>query len=73
MIWSVMSLCECALPFSAEAQFLEALDGELAAPAELGTLAANCLDARKLSIYGGANGALKIAHDMPAEFWEQLK
>lgn len=44
-----------ALPFSAAAQFLEALDGELAAPAELGTLAANCLDARKLSIYGGAN------------------
>ena len=24
-------------------------------------------------IYGGANGALKIAHDMPAEFWEKLK
>ncbi|MFT4541714.1 MAG: rod shape-determining protein MreB [Planctomycetota bacterium] len=24
-------------------------------------------------IYGGANGALKIAHDMPEEFWEQLK
>jgi len=24
-------------------------------------------------IYGGANGALKIAHDMPAEFWEELK
>jgi rod shape-determining protein MreB len=24
-------------------------------------------------IYGGANGALKIAHDMPADFWEQLK
>jgi rod shape-determining protein MreB len=24
-------------------------------------------------IYGGANGALKIAHDMPAEYWEQLK
>lgn len=23
-------------------------------------------------IYGGANGALKIAHDMPADFWEQL-
>jgi rod shape-determining protein MreB len=21
-------------------------------------------------IYGGANGALKIAHDMPAEFWK---
>ena len=24
-------------------------------------------------IYGGSNGALKIAHDMPEEFWEQLK
>jgi len=24
-------------------------------------------------MYGGANGALKIAHDMPAEFWERLK
>jgi rod shape-determining protein MreB len=24
-------------------------------------------------IYGGANGALKIAHDMPADFWEQLR
>ncbi len=24
-------------------------------------------------IYGGANGALKIAHDMPTDFWEQLK
>lgn len=24
-------------------------------------------------VYGGANGALKIAHDMPAEFWEQLR
>jgi len=24
-------------------------------------------------IYGGSNGALKIAHDMPAEFWEKLK
>jgi rod shape-determining protein MreB len=23
-------------------------------------------------IYGGANGALKIAHDMPADFWERL-
>ncbi|MFT5051717.1 MAG: rod shape-determining protein MreB [Chlamydiales bacterium] len=23
-------------------------------------------------MYGGASGALKIAHDMPAEFWEQL-
>jgi rod shape-determining protein MreB len=24
-------------------------------------------------IYGGANGALRIAHDMPAEYWEKLK
>lgn len=24
-------------------------------------------------IYAGANGALKIAHDMPEEFWERLK
>lgn len=24
-------------------------------------------------IYGGANGALKIAHDMPEEYWEQLR
>ncbi len=24
-------------------------------------------------MYGGAGGALKIAHDMPAEFWEKLK
>ena len=24
-------------------------------------------------VYGGANGALKIAHDMPAEFWEKLR
>ena len=24
-------------------------------------------------IYGGANGALKIAHDMPPEYWEKLK
>ncbi|MFN0009965.1 MAG: MamK family actin-like protein [Planctomycetota bacterium] len=24
-------------------------------------------------VYGGANGALKIAHDMPAEFWDKLK
>jgi len=23
-------------------------------------------------IYGGSNGALKIAHDMPGEFWEKL-
>jgi rod shape-determining protein MreB len=25
------------------------------------------------AMYGGSNGALKIAHDMPADFWEQLK
>ena len=24
-------------------------------------------------LYGGANGALKIAHDMPEEYWEKLK
>ena len=24
-------------------------------------------------MYGGSNGALKIAHDMPAEYWEKLK
>jgi rod shape-determining protein MreB len=24
-------------------------------------------------MYGGANGALKIAHDMPEEYWQQLK
>ena len=24
-------------------------------------------------MYGGANGALKIAHDMPEEYWERLK
>jgi rod shape-determining protein MreB and related proteins len=24
-------------------------------------------------VYGGSNGALKIAHDMPAKFWETLK
>ncbi|TAJ23392.1 MAG: hypothetical protein EPO68_03210, partial [Planctomycetota bacterium] len=24
-------------------------------------------------VYGGANGALKLAHDMPAEYWEKLK
>ncbi len=23
-------------------------------------------------LYGGANGALKIAHDMPADYWQQL-
>lgn len=46
-----------ALPFSAEAQFLEALDAQedAAVPPELASVAANCLDARKLSIYGGSN------------------
>jgi len=24
-------------------------------------------------MYGGATGALKIAHDMPEEYWERLK
>ena len=24
-------------------------------------------------VYGGANGALKIAHDMPVDYWEKLK
>ena len=24
-------------------------------------------------VYGGSNGALKIAHDMPADYWEKLK
>jgi rod shape-determining protein MreB len=24
-------------------------------------------------MYGGANGALKIAHDMPEEYWEKLR
>ena len=43
-----------AVPFSSEAQFLECTD-EPAAPRELATLAANSLDARKLSLYGGAN------------------
>jgi len=43
-----------ALPFSVESQFLGG-EPATAAPPELATLAANCLDARKLSIYGGAN------------------
>ena len=46
-----------AVPFAAEAQFLDMLGDpeQLAVPPELGSLAANFLDARKLSIYGGAN------------------
>ncbi len=43
-----------ALPFDAETLFLESL-GEMPAPPELGTLAANLLDSRKLSTYGGSN------------------
>lgn len=46
-----------AVPFDPEHQRLEVLEAldEPPAPAGLGSLAANCLDARKLSIYGGAN------------------
>lgn len=43
-----------AVPFSLEAQHLEQLD-EAATDAELVALAANCLDARKLTIYGGTS------------------
>lgn len=43
-----------AVPFSPEAQHLEQLD-ETATDAELVALAANCLDARKLTIYGGTS------------------
>lgn len=43
-----------AVPFSAEAQFLEHLDEAAVAP-EFAAVAANCLDARKVSIYGGTN------------------
>jgi hypothetical protein len=25
------------------------------------------------TVVAGANGALKIEHDMPAEYWEKLK
>jgi alkylation response protein AidB-like acyl-CoA dehydrogenase len=43
-----------AVPFSAEAQFLEHLDAA-SQDETLATLAANCLDSRKLTIYGGTN------------------
>ncbi|MCW5669541.1 MAG: acyl-CoA dehydrogenase family protein [Hydrogenophaga sp.] len=43
-----------AVPFSAAAQHLEQLD-EAATDPELVALAANCLDARKLTIYGGTS------------------
>ncbi|MEZ5649310.1 MAG: acyl-CoA dehydrogenase family protein [Burkholderiaceae bacterium] len=43
-----------AVPFSLAAQFLDG-DGDPPSAVELGTLAANHLDSRKLSIYGGSN------------------
>jgi alkylation response protein AidB-like acyl-CoA dehydrogenase len=43
-----------AVPFSPEAQFLEHLD-QAATDSSLVALAANCLDSRKLTIYGGTN------------------
>ena len=43
-----------AVPFSLDAQFLEHLD-EAATSADMVSLAANCLDSRKLTIYGGTN------------------
>jgi alkylation response protein AidB-like acyl-CoA dehydrogenase len=43
-----------AVPFSAEAQFLEHLDAA-AQDETLVSLSANCLDSRKLTIYGGTN------------------
>jgi alkylation response protein AidB-like acyl-CoA dehydrogenase len=43
-----------AVPFCAEALFLEHLD-EAAVDPTLAALAANCLDARKVTIYGGTN------------------
>ncbi|MGE0313773.1 MAG: acyl-CoA dehydrogenase family protein [Lautropia sp.] len=45
-----------SLPFSAEAQFLEHYEADGAeSDAALATLAASCLDSRKLSTYGGSN------------------
>lgn len=43
-----------AVPFEAEWQFLEGLDEAVVDPS-LAALAANCLDARKLTIYGGTS------------------
>ena len=43
-----------AVPFSMAAQHLEHLD-EAAVEASLASLAANCLDSRKVTIYGGTN------------------
>ena len=44
-----------AVPFSAEAQFLDGVGESCLHRPNSGSLAANCLDSRKLSIYGGAN------------------
>jgi alkylation response protein AidB-like acyl-CoA dehydrogenase len=43
-----------AVPFCAEAQFLEQLDEAPVDPARV-AVAANCLDARKLTLYGGTS------------------
>lgn len=43
-----------AVPFSQEAQFLEHLD-QAAVDEDMVALAANCLDSRKVTIYGGTN------------------
>lgn len=43
-----------AVPFSLEAQFLEHLESAATDPS-LVSLAANCLDSRKVTIYGGTN------------------
>lgn len=43
-----------AVPFCAEAQFLETLD-RAAVDEDLVALAANCLDSRKLTLYGGTS------------------
>jgi alkylation response protein AidB-like acyl-CoA dehydrogenase len=43
-----------AVPFSLEAQFLEGLDQAVTCES-LAALAANCLDSRKVTIYGGTN------------------
>lgn len=43
-----------AVPFDAQTQFLEHLD-EAAVDESLVSLAANCLDSRKVTIYGGTN------------------
>jgi alkylation response protein AidB-like acyl-CoA dehydrogenase len=54
-----------AVPFSAEAQFLDMVDDQ-PVPPELVTPAANCLDARKLTIYGGTN---EVQRNLIARAW----